>query len=317
MSVNAINAADQQPQRKSSPIVPALVAGTVLGGAGYAGGHYFGGTRPDLDKVFAMTDDQFTKSTKDSLEGATAEQKADLDKIKNARTEYAGAGATEDKTLLDKMLKRGKIVNDDTMKPDNFEELQKAITDKNAKLLNKKVDLSETRKNVGFSDVFDNVENKKNEWVQAKKNLKDASDADKAAKQEIVNKKLEELKQAKADRKAFYNKAKTEVDDAIKANRAMNSARVTKYDAEAGKDGTEAKKLSNEIAQARKDLTEAKNKKLTEIKGRKEITDAFESVKKLFAKEGKGKTAWIAAGIAAAVGLIGGFILGGSKNDVA
>lgn len=312
MSVNAINAADQQPQRKSSPIVPSLVAGTVLGGAGYGGGYYFSRKRPDLDAVFAMTPDTFKAETKE----APAELKEHVTTIENARTEYAKAGETERNAWHTEIKKRANLINSDAMKPDNFEELQRAITDKNATLSGKKVDVSETKKGVTYEAATNEVKTKRAAWMKAKADLAAASDADKAAKQTIVNQKLQELNQAKADRKTVYNGAKTEVDEAIKAKRDMVKARVAKFEAEAAKDGA-AKDAKTAIANAANKFTEAKNTKLTELKGKKEIKTAFEKIQKLFSKKANGKTAWIAAGIAAAVGLIAGYILGGSKNDVA
>jgi hypothetical protein len=307
MSVNAINAADQQPQRKSSPIVPSLVAGTVLGGAGYAGGHYFGGTRPDLDKVFAMTDDQFTKSTKDSLEGATDAQKTDLETIKSARAEYAKAGETEKGIVREK----GKAVADliKGQSPENAElatNLTKAQNEFNAIGKVKITNHEGKEVEVTRQQVMDELKN-------AKEELKNATgDAKTAAETRVAN--------AKKNAQAYFNHpdVKPKNEALRNAKEAMNKAKIAKFEAEAAKEGDNgAKAAKTALETAKSDYTKAKTNALNTIKERQGVKDAFESVKKLFAKEGKGKTAWIAAGIAAAVGLIGGFILGGSKNDVA
>ncbi|MBO6087639.1 hypothetical protein J6P92_04750 [bacterium] len=301
MSVNAINAADQQPQRKSSPIVPALVSGAVLGAAGYGGGYWLGGSRPDLDKVFAMPEDKFTESTKEGLNSATDAQKTDLETIKGARKEYADAGAEK----LTAMKAKGKEI------AKNFEKVSV-----DAKLFDDPEKGLAARENafnsIGAIEIKKDADGNpvKKTFAELKKAVTEANNKLKAAKTDADKTTAKnELADARKDMKAFltHDDVKDKLKNRNEARKAVRDARKTANDSEVAR-------LKGEFTNLKTEYTDAKSTKLNALKNDKTITDAFESVKKLFAKEGKGKTAWIAAGIAAVVGLIGGFILGGSKE---
>lgn len=79
MSVNAINTADVQPQKKNNA-GGAVGAGIGLGAAGATAGYFFGGKTPSLEEVFAQEPDTFQASM------AKAEKK-DADAAKTLKDE--------------------------------------------------------------------------------------------------------------------------------------------------------------------------------------------------------------------------------------
>ena len=305
MSVNAINAAD--PQQKNSPVGSAVATGVGLGLAGAAGGYFLGGKRPDLEKVFAMPADKFDPQVKEAAE----DLKADVEKIKNARAEYAAAGAAERETLGQKIMARAGFINNESkVAPENLAELKTKVSETKAALDGKKVKVGDADKT--FAELKSEVNAKRKAWIEAKNEYAAAAEGDaKTAAKTKLDKALEELNKAKEDRKAFYNGAKDEVNNYIKAERDLVKAKVAKYDAIKGEG--EAKSISEAVTEASNKFKEVKKTKLTELTGKQEIKDAFAKIQKLFAKEGKGKAAMIYGGIAAAVGLIAGYIFGSKE----
>jgi chromosome segregation ATPase len=294
MSVDAINAANPQ-QKQGSPVGAAVGAGVGLGLAGAAGGYFLGGKRPDLEKVFAMPADKFESATKD---------------LKDAEKEAAEKLAAGRKELEDAV--KPKI---DEFKTKTSERARKiaGITPEKAELITnaEKANNDLTAKKVNIGEKEKDLTTVREELKEAKKGVKNlAKDADEATK----NAAKERLTKAEAYYKAFKEGAKAELEAYVKAERELNTARVTKYQAEAAKDGTAEKALNEAIAKIRNEYKEAFNTKMNALKDNKEYQDAFGKIKKLFPKEGRGKAAMIYGGIAAAVGLVAGYIMGNSKQ---
>ena len=307
MSVNAVNAAE--PQQKGNPIASALATGVGLGAVAGGVGYYVGNKRPDLDKVFAMPQDKFEAATKEAAE----DLKADIEKIAAGRKEYAEAGAEHHNTLNKKIMERAEMIKDDAkVAPDNLNALKDEVGKTKVALGAKQLKLSEEGKELS---ILSNVKEKRAEWIKAKNELAAITEdgETKTNAQTKLNKALEELNKAKEDRKAYYNDAKAEFDNYVKAERDLVKAKDAKYDALKANEG-EAKTLSEAIEKAKADLKEARTSKLNELTDKQQYKDAFAKIKKLFPKEGGKKIGLIAAGIAAAVGLIAGYAMGNNKQ---
>lgn len=123
--------------------------------------------------------------------------------------------------------------------------------------------------------------------AEAAKKLQDAvHEVDTSTKAENARKALEE-KEVEIDGKKFKQaEVKQEL---LEARKAVNSAKT------------------DEEKKAAKDLLEKAEKKV----------QAFEKIKDALPKEGKGRMAMIAGGIAAAVGLIGGYLMNSGHSDKA
>lgn len=296
MSVNAINASDTQ-QKQGSPIGAAVGTGLGLGVVGAGAGYFLGGKRPNLEKVFAMPADKFESVTQELNDA----EKDAANKLAAGRKELQDAVKPKEDEFKTKTSERaGKI---EAIAPEKAE-LTNNLTDAKAKLYAKTVKIGEEEKEKSLKDVRD-------ELKEAKKGVKNlAKDADEATTKAAKDR----LTKAEADYKAFKEGAKAEMEAYVKAQRELNTAKVTKYQAEAAKEGTTEKALNEKIAQIRKEYKEAFNTKMNALKENKEYQDAFGKIKKLFPKEGKGKAAMIYGSIAAAVGLIAGYIMGNSKE---
>ncbi len=293
MSVNAINAADPQ-QKQGSPINAAIGTGVGLGLAGAAGGYFLGGQRPDLEKVFSMPADKFESVTKDLKD----EEKTAADKIAAGRKELEDAVKPKIDEFKSKTSERASKIAGIT--PEKAELVTNAT---NAKNDLDAIKVSIDGKDKSLKDVRDAVKTKR-----AAVKAATTEEAKKTAKDEL-KKALDEYKEFAKD-----EKASAAIKKYANAERELNTARVTKYQAEVAKDGTAEKALNEAIAKIRNEYKEAFNTKMNALKDNKEYQDAFGKIKKLFPKEGKGKAALIYGGIAAAVGLIAGYILGNNKQ---
>lgn len=293
MSVNAINAANPQ-QKQGSSVGAAISTGVGLGVVGAGAGYFLGGKRPDLEKVFAMPADKFESATKD---------------LKDAEKEAAEKLAAGRKELEDAVKPK---IDEFKTKTSERKAIIEKIDPENAKLIQnlEKANNDLTAKTVDIGGKDKDLNTVREELKEAKKGIKNlAKDADEATK----NAAKERLTKAEADYKAFKEGAKAELEAYVKAERELNTARVTKYQAEAA-EGKPYNALEKEISEIRKGYKEAFNTKMNALKDNKEYQDAFGKIKKLFPKEGKGKAAMIYGGIAAAVGLVAGYIMGNSKQ---
>ncbi|MCI1273732.1 MAG: hypothetical protein LKG27_04780 [Clostridiaceae bacterium] len=284
--VNAIQPAT--PEQKSSKMGPAVASTVVLGGLGAAGGYFMGGKRPSLEEVFKQQPDKFVAKEVTDIDADSAK------KLSDAVVEYNKAGSTE--------LGELQNANKAYVIKRNEKEVDQALTDK----------LAETRKafndkSVTIDDKQFKVEDIKNSLKTAREKVASATtDEDKKAAKEALDK-------AKANAKKFNEATTTERKAVIDAKKAITKARQGKFDEAAKVADSAEKKLVDEVADKTKAYSKAKTDKLSEILGKDEIKTAFEKIKKAFPKEGKGKAAAIYGGIAAAVGLIAGLMMGGKK----
>lgn len=100
-----------------------------------------------------------------------------------------------------------------------------------------------------------------------------------------------------------------------KANADVKAAQVKAFREAAQAEGKEdLAKIVKDYDDAVSKAAEKKAAKITELAGKDEMKSAFDKIKKMFPKEGKGKAAAIYGGIAAAVGLIAGYLLSGGKS---
>ncbi len=164
-----------------------------------------------------------------------------------------------------------------------------------------------------------------------KQTLKDDASETKALKdaQENYDKKLlEELNKDKKDGEKFAKVSDAPADAQKAAKEALKDADETKALKTAEKNVRTAKeKLVRESADENvkkivkefDDAVEAaktkKTEKISNLVKDENMKSAFDKIKKMFPKEGKGKAAAIWGGIAAAVGLIAGLVLSGSKKE--
>ncbi len=294
MSVNAINAAE--PQHKKHSAGAAFGTGLTLGAAGALAGHKWGGKTPSLEEVFAQDADTFEASMQkaegkdpEAAKALRDEMKAiDEDNDIKAKKAAADTKANEVKTAIEGRTDY-----------ENKAELGNAVTEKKAALNNKEVEVanadgSEGTRKIKYSDANKEV----NDAEEALKKLtNDATDEARTAAQTKLDaakanlakfdeeaKALDEAKQAVLDAK----KAKFEADDATKALRE------------------DASKAADELANARKGI-------IDKLKDKNTVTEAFGKIRKTLT-EGKGKAAAIYGGIAAAVGLLAGYIFSGKKE---
>ncbi len=124
---------------------------------------------------------------------------------------------------------------------------------------------------------------------------------------DATKKELKDAKEALKDSEAF--KALEKADADVKAAKAEALRNASK---EEGKEALA--KIVKDYDDAVAKAAEKKAAKITELAGKDEMKSAFDKIKKMFPKEGKGKAAAIYGGIAAAVGLIAGYLLSGGKS---
>lgn len=297
MSVNAINGVDVQQQPQKHSALPSAIAGGVgLGAVGGTAGYFIGNKRPSLEEVFKQAPDTFKSSD------VTSKDKEAAEKLQNAVTEYKNAGATEKTNLRTANRAVTTAINGQT--PDKQAELQKAIDDAKDAFSKKEIEIE--GKKYKASDIAKDLKDAHAE-VEAAKNGDDA--AKNAAKTK--------LETAQSNAKKFNEEVKTEAKAVADAKKKLTEAKKAKFDKAAEVADSAEKKLVDAATEAKNKLTEAKTNKLNEIIGRDEIKQAFEKIKGGIKKQGGMKMAAIAGSIAAAVGLIGGYMLGGNHSDKA
>ena len=195
MSVDAINGANaqQQPQ-KHSALPGAIASGIGLGVVGAGAGYFLGGKRPTLEQVFEQTPDTFTKKEVTEKDAEAAK------KLQDAVTEY------KDVNVNGEVGKANKDVYDSVQAQtlENQADLDKAITDAQKKLDEKKVKIGENE--MTLADVNTKVKN-------AQDKLKAATT------DEAKNTAKKELKEALDDRKAFLDATKEEPTEPLEPTR--------------------------------------------------------------------------------------------------
>lgn len=292
MSVNAINTADVQPQKKNNA-GGAVGAGIGLGAAGATAGYFLGGKTPSLEEVFAQEPDTFKTSM------AKAEAK-DADAAKTLKDEMEAINENADVKAKQAVADaKANEVNQQIVARtdyDNKAELDQAVTDKKAALDAKEVEITEngTTKKIKYSEAKQAVTDAEN----GVKNL--AADAADDVKKAATDK----LEAAKNNLANFDNEANALKD----AEKNLFEAKKAKFDAD---DATKA--LRDEASKAVDELKTAKKGLIDKLKDKNNVTEAFGKIKKSLT-EGKGKAAAIWGGIALAVGLIAGAVLGGKKE---
>ena len=293
MSVDAINGANaqQQPQ-KHSALPGAIASGIGLGAVGAGAGYFLGGKRPTLEQVFEQTPDTFTKKEVTEKDAEAAK------KLQDAVTEY------KDVNVNGEVGKANKAVYDSVQAQtlEKQADLDKAITDAQKKLDEKKVKIGENE--MTLADVNTKVKN--------------ANDKLKAATtDEAKNTAKEDLKKALADRKSFLEGAKEERSALAKAKNELRTAKIAQFAEKAKTEANAEHGIADALTKAQEKLTKARTDKKTELLAKDEIKQAFEKIKDALPKEGKGRMAMIAGGIAAAVGLIGGYLMNSGHSDKA
>lgn len=295
MSVNAVNAADvQQPKKNNSGA--AIGAGVGLGAAGAGAGYLWGGKTPSLEEVFAQEPDTF-KATMEKAENADAEAAKTLKDEMKAINENADVKAKQ--AAADTKANEVKSAIEGRTDYENKTELDNTVTEKKTALDAKEVEVAKadgtegTRK-IKYAEAKSELEVAENEV----KNL--AADA----AEEVKTKANTKLETAKANLAQFDAEA-----NALKeAENAVFDAKKVKFEAD---DAT--KTLREEAAKAADELTNARKGIIDKLKEKNTVTEAFGKIKKSLT-EGKGKAAAIYGGIALAVGLLAGAMLGGKKE---
>lgn len=124
---------------------------------------------------------------------------------------------------------------------------------------------------------------------------------------DATKKELKDAKEVLKDSEAFKTLEKADAD--------VKAAQVKAFrEAAQGEGKEDLAKIVKNYDDAVSKAAEKKAAKITELAGKDEMKSAFDKIKKMFPKEGKGKAAAIYGGIAAAVGLIAGYLLSGSKS---
>lgn len=286
MSVDAIGAQNAQ-ERRINPIGSAIAGGVGLGAVAATVGYVAGNKRPDLEKVFTQEPDSFKS---EAVKGKDAEA---AKKLQDAVTEYKNAGDNEAKKWLSAQHEVGDAIVNTSV--DNKADLDKAITEAQAKLDTKKVKIGEK-------------EYTRSELKQAFKEAKAAVNiaADDKAKADAK----QQLETARKNLNTFSAEAKDEIKGLNNAKKALRTAQNEAFKKAAEVADSEAMKKVTAANNARSAYANAKSTKLSEILGRDEIKQAFEKIKEGIPKKGGLKWAGIAGGIAAAVGLIAGYVMG-------
>ena len=286
--------AQAQGGNASGPL--AIAGGVGLGGIGATAGYFIGNKRPNLEKVFTQAPDTF------KTEAVTKKDADAARTLQEAATEYRNAGKAERMALNKAILESHNSIINQTI--DNRAELEKAITDAEEAYFNKEVEIGGEKKTA--KDVA-------SELKAAREEVKAAKNADDATKATAI----ENYRKAKANADAFNSGSKKERKALMEARKKLSDALENKFIDKVGDEKSVEKALSDKLIKAKKDFQEVKANKLKELLGKKEITEAFEKIKKAIPKEGGGRMALIVGGIAAAVGAIGGLILGGSTKTQA
>ena len=300
MGMNSVDglAPQQQVQAQvGNAATPLAVAGGIgLGGIGATAGYFIGNKRPDLEKVFTQAPDTF------KTEAVTKKDADAARTLQEAATEYRNAGKAERNALNKAVLDCHNSMKAQTI--DNRAKLEKAITDAKDAYFNKEVEIDGNK--MTANDVA-------SELKAAREEVKAAKNADDATKATAI----ENYRKAKANADAFNNGAQKERNAFMEARKKLSDALDKKFIEKVGDEKSVEKALADKLIKATDDFDEVKANKLKELLGKKEVTEAFEKIKKAIPKEGGARMALIVGGIAAAVGAIGGLILGGSTKKQA
>lgn len=295
MSVNAVNAADvQQPKKNNSGA--AIGTGVGLGAVGAGAGYFLGGKTPSLEEVFSQEPDTFKASMDKAAEKDSAAAET-LRKEMEAIGENADVKAKQ--TAADAKANEVKTAIEGRTDYENKATLDQAVTDKKTALDTKEVEVAKadgtegTRK-IKYAEAKTELEAAENEV----KNL--AADAAEDVKTAAKNK----LETAKNNLAQFD----TEANALKEAENAVFDAKKVKFEADEA-----TKALREEAAKAADELTNARKGIIDKLKDKNTVTEAFGKIKKSLT-EGKGKAMAIYGGIALAVGLLAGAMLGGKKE---
>ena len=217
------------------------------------------------------------------------------------------------------------------MEPDRFESIVKDAKDdvkKEADKIKEEIDMLNSKDEEFVPDkakkeAFENEVNKQ-------KLADDAAEtkALNTANENYDKKLLEELNKGKKDEEKFAKTADAPDDarnaakEALKDSEEAKAVKTAENNVFSAKErlvresaDENIKKVVIEFDDAVKTAAEKKKSKITELAGDEEMKNAFAKIKKLFPKEGKGRAALLWGGIAAAVGLVAGLVLGGSKKE--
>ena len=302
MSVNAINAADQQPQRKSSPIVPAVGAGVATGLAGAGATYLWGGGKyvPTLPEILEKDKVEFESTMKKATD---AEKKAeDIKAVEDAyqkvATETAGKQGELKAAQTNYDLKVAEMKDPDGVTDGPISkakaDLDEANKQKEVRKFKADGSVDEGTSKMKPSEMKDQIKT-------LEERIKTASEADK----ENLNKQLEAIK----------NEYKPHIDAFDAKNKALTEAKESRLKAIAAEVAeSEEKQVLDTLDNAKKNLNEARKNAIKNLG--EDATKAFDNIKGAL-KEIKWGKIGMWGGIAAAVGLVAGYILGGSKNDVA
>ena len=295
MSVQAVNNVDAQQPQKSNATGTAIAGALPLGLAG--AGYMWGGKTPSLEEVFAQEPDTFKASMDRAAENDSAAAQILRDEMKAIEED---ATVKPKKEIAEGKINEVKTAIESRTDYENKAELDKAVNEKQKALNNKEIDVVDPN----------NSENtRKLKYNQAKAELEAAQNkvnglAENAA-EDVKNAAQTELETAKANIAKFDN----EVNELKQAKDAVFEAKSAKFEAD---DAT--KVLREEASNAVEELTNARKGLIDKLTDKNTVTDAFGKIKKALTegKWTKGAALW--GGIAAAVGLIAGYMLCGSKK---
>lgn len=303
MSVNAINAVEPQ-QKQSSPMGTALAAGAVTGLAGAGAGYLWGGGKhtPSLEEVFAQIPDEFTATMKKATDAG--KEAKDVDAVKAGQQAYENAIKDAKNKLEIAQNDYDSHVN--SIPDDVNDEVKNAKSDFDAKKGAKREvqtynEKGEIEKN---GDDVVKKELKASEMDATVKKIEKTIEAqtDDAKKTELKNNLAKVKEEYKAELEAMENAEKKLYE--VKEKVMLATADAKDETKPIGKAVRELSTKKNELNTAK----ETAKKAITE-----ETKNAFNNIKGAL-KEIKWGKLGIYGGIAAAVGLVAGYIMGNSKQ---
>lgn len=256
-----------------------------LGVIGAAGGYTFAGKRPTLEKLVAQKPDTFVKTfSEDVMKNASEEQKTAVNTLKAAAEEVDKAGKPEFIAASEKEIKSvadakaNRVIDENLLK--DVEAKKSAYT---SKFSTERSALAKAKEDLKV----------KPEDADLKKAVKEAQTKfDEAVKG--ASKELDELKAAR--KKVFEAKAE------------VNKKFITE-DIK-----TTVKTARENMKKAVEERTKAISEKLGKVVGEDANKKAFDSIKKLLPKEGKGKMAAIYGVAGLVVGYLATKLFGGKKE---
>ena len=133
-------------------------------------------------------------------------------------------------------------------------------------------------------------------------------------KDKAEGEKFAKVADAPADAQNAAKEALKESDEARALKTAENNVRVAKEKMVRESTDDSVKNIVNEFDDAVEAAKTKKNEKIASLVQDVQMKASLEKIKKLFPKEGKGKAALMWGGIAAAVGLVAGLVLGGNNK---